>query len=342
MLPRLLLLSTCLLLWHAAGGQAADPPVSLELAVEPGFEVDGQQRWMTFLGGLGFSSLRMRGARESDEPVIENRGSDDAPRYVVTGVLTADNRLALPGVTIRHGQRKELTEWLEKLRRGGGEAVTTATGVFGLTTKQLVTLHDALKKPVPGTTKGKTLPDIVEQLQRSIAVAVEIDSNARPALSSENVVLDELQGLSCGTALAAAGRPYGLTVTPIGQGTRTVGVQLTRAGKPEESWPIGTSPKQSPAELAPNLFKFVNVEINDEPLNKALEAIRERVQLPVLFDHNALARHEVDLSTLVNLPGKRTFYKKIIDQLLFQVQLRSELRVDEAGKPFLWITSTKK
>ncbi len=90
------------------------------------------------------------------------------------------------------------------------------------------------------------------------------------------------------------------------------------------------------------MFKFVNVEINDRPLSEALESLQERVQLPLLFDHNALARHEVDLNTHVNFPAKNTFYKKIIDQLLFQVLLKSELRVDEAGTPFLWITSTRK
>ena len=342
MLLRSLLLTTGLLLYHATISQATDPPVSLELAVEGGFEIAGQQRWMNFLRDLGFSSLRMRGARASDEPAIENRGSDDAPRYDVTGVLTADNRLALPGLIVRYGQRKELTSWLEKLRRGGEQGVTAVTGLFGLTDKQLVTLHDALKKPVTGTTKGKTLRDVVEQSRRGISVAVDIHESARQALSSENTVLDELQGLSCGTALAVAGRPYGLTVTPTGQGTRTVGIQITRAGKPEESWPIGMLPTLSPAKLAPSLFKFVNVEINDRPLSEALESLQERVQLPLLFDHNALARHEVDLNTHVNFPAKNTFYKKIIDQLLFQVLLKSELRVDEAGTPFLWITSTRK
>ncbi len=163
MLLRSLLLTTGLLLCHATISQATDPPVSLELAVEGGFEIDGQQRWMNYLRDFGFSSLRMRGARASDEPAIENRGSDDAPRYDVTGVLTADNRLALPGLIVRYGQRKELTSWLEKLRRGGEQGVTAVTGLFGLTDKQLVTLHDALKKPVTGTTKGKTLRDVVEQ-----------------------------------------------------------------------------------------------------------------------------------------------------------------------------------
>ena len=130
-------------------------------------------------------------------------------------------------------------------------------------------------------------------------------------------------------------------VKPTGQGARTVGLQVTRIGKPEDAWPIGTRPKESPGELAPDLFKFINVEINDRPLSEALDAIEQRVKIPFLYDHNALARHEVDLETHVDLPARKTFYKKIIDLLLFQVMLKSELRADESGAPFLWITSTK-
>jgi hypothetical protein len=62
----------------------------------------------------------------------------------------------------------------------------------------------------------------------------------------------------------------------------------------------------------------------------------------VLLDHNAIALHEIDLSKKVNMPPKKTFYKKILDHLLSQAMLRCELRVDDADQPFLWITSTKK
>ncbi len=331
-----------LLLCHTTIEYAADPPVSLELAVEGGFQIDGQQRWMNFLRDFQFTGLRFRGMRASDEPLIENRGNDQSPRYAVTGLLMADNRLALPGLTLRYGQRRELTAWLEKLRGGGPQAITAATGAFGLTAQQLVTLHDALKKPVDHSTKGESLSALVEQVERSMSVPLKVDTSARRAVSSENKVLDELKGLSCGTALAAAVRPYGVLVVPSGQGTRSVGILLTRSAKPADSWPIGMKPKESPLASAPSLFKFLNVEINDRPLSEALQAIQERIDVPLLYDHNALARHEVDLNTNVNFPAKKTFYKRIIDDLLFQGALHSDLRVDEAGKPFLWITSTAK
>ncbi|MFW6169204.1 MAG: hypothetical protein ACODAD_01860 [Planctomycetota bacterium] len=344
MLYRSLLLVFCFLLSGVATGQAADPPVSLELATERGFPINGHQRWMQFLQDpqLNVTHVRIRSARGGDEPTIKNRGSASSPRYTVTGLLTTDGQLALPGLVVRHGQHKELSEWLEKLRRGGVETATSPTGIFGLNAKQLDALGEALKEPVAISTKGQSIRDVLRHIRRKITVDVEIDSTASRAISDENTVFDELRGLSCGTALAAAIRPYGLLATPTGQGTRAVGIRVTKDATLKDAWPVGGRVKTGLGNLAPNLLKFIEVEIADQPLGATLDTIQNRLEIPFLYDHNALARHEVDLSEHVNLPAKKTFYKKIIDQLLFQKLLVSELRTDELGTPFLWITTAKK
>jgi hypothetical protein len=64
--------------------------------------------------------------------------------------------------------------------------------------------------------------------------------------------------------------------------------------------------------------------------------------MPFLYDHNALARDRIELAQVRgNVPAGRTYYKRIVDRLLFQAKLKTDVRVDEAGKPFLWIMSTK-
>ena len=58
---------------------------------------------------------------------------------------------------------------------------------------------------------------------------------------------------------------------------------------------------------------------------------------------NMMVRNRIDPKTVkVTVPAGRTFYKKILDRLLSQVGLTCQLRVDEAEKPFLWVTSAKK
>jgi hypothetical protein len=118
-------------------------------------------------------------------------------------------------------------------------------------------------------------------------------------------------------------------------------LRITSSRNSKEHWPVGWPPKGNPSETLPDLFKFLNVEIEKTPLSETLTAIGGRVKAPLLFDHNALARGEIDLQTKVTLPKSNTFYARALDRLLAQAKLKYELRVDEADKPFLWITTMK-
>jgi hypothetical protein len=73
-----------------------------------------------------------------------------------------------------------------------------------------------------------------------------------------------------------------------------------------------------------------------------MAAIEGRLNVPFLYDHNNMARDRIEPSQInVSLPAGRTFYNKILRQLLFQAKLKADLRADEAGKPFLWITTIR-
>ncbi len=271
--PRCLWLvaATTCLLSTTATCVAAQTPVSLELITESGFPVEGQRQWMEALKTLGFTNLRIRSARADEEPLITNRGTDENPRYAVIGVLTKDNRLHLPGLTVRSGQRQQLADWLARLREGGEDAITGAAGAFGLTAKQFVVLHDAVKAAIAFQTKGKLVRDVVQQIVDSTPVAVEIDATAGPVIAGNEQVSDDLQGLSRGTALAAVVRPLGLVVIVTGQGKRVAGLRVAKPTGKEEAWPVGIAPTTPPDKLAPALFKFINVEINERPLSEALD-----------------------------------------------------------------------
>jgi hypothetical protein len=320
---------------------AAQPPVSLELVTEQGFPIDGHQRWMEFLQDIGFSTLRIRGARPDDEPRIENRGTPAAPRYMVTGVLVKGNVMRLPGAAFRIGQRKQLEEWLRRLQVGGDEAVLGETGPFGLLQRQWTTLRETLSRKVTWETKDRPVSEVVEEFAANLPIALEVDSSAQRVLSGRAVVAESWRGISCGTALAGIVRPVGLVVVPAGQGTPTVSLLITPSTSAGETWPVGTSAQPPFDRLAPALFRYIQVEIHDRPLSEPIRAIQERVEIPFFFDHFQLARHQVDLETKVNFKPRKTFYKKIVDDLLFQARLRNELRLDETGEPFLWITTIK-
>jgi len=166
------------------------------------------------------------------------------------------------------------------------------------------------------------------------------DTAAQQALARGEPVADELEGISSGTALAAVLRPLGLVMVPERKGTE-IQLRIAALAEAKEHWPVGWPPKGNPSETLPDLFKFLTVEIAQTPLTEALVAISGRVKVPLLVDHNALARERVDLAMKISFPKANTYYGRALDRLLAQAKLKCELRVDEANKPLLWITTLK-
>jgi hypothetical protein len=182
----------------------------------------------------------------------------------------------------------------------------------------------------------------MKRISTGLTLSFLADAGARQAMEGDDPVLDELQGLSSGTVLAAILRPLGLALVPQKQRGGEIKLWITEARHVEESWPVGWPSDRSPGQTLPELFNFLNVEIQDTALDDALQAISGRIKAPILYDHNSLTRHRIDPKTVnVSLEPGRTYYTKIIDRLVNQAGMTSKLLVDDAGKPFLWLSASR-
>ncbi|MCU0875686.1 MAG: hypothetical protein MUE50_25420 [Pirellulaceae bacterium] len=327
----------------AAQPAIAAERVELELITEPGFPVNGAQRWLASLKDVPFNSVRIRSAKPGDQVDVRQRVGDGSRAYQVTGLLSERNTLVLPGGEFRMGDTAGLSGWLAKIREGGETRLQETEGPFGLTPTQLVKVHDSLRSPVAFSTQGQPSFDVLKRIAGGLRLSFLADAEARQTMAGPETVADELQGLSAGTALVAVLRPLGLVMAPQKQADGAIKLWITDVRRAGESWPVGWPPQKPPRETAPQLLEFLNVEIEKTPLSNALTAIQTRLDLPLLFDHNSLARHQIDPAQInVSLPAGRTYYQGALDRLLNQAQLKCELRVDEAEKPFLWISTLKK
>ena len=318
---------------------AAEPRVELEIALE-GNSIPAEARsWTEMLTQAGFSSVRIRGG-QGDSPSLEASGTPQSPRYRVVGVLTPSNQLLVPKGRFGLNDRSGVEQWLKKLRDFGEEGISIKPVAFGLLPRQLVAVHEALAVRVEKSTLGRPSREVAKQIADRLTYKFIADGSAQRALASDDAVADELQGLTCGTALAAILRPLGLVMFPERNGP-DLRLRLLAARDAKEFWPVGWPPKGNPSETVPEFFKFLKVEISDIPLTEAMLAIADRLKTPLLVDHNSLARDRVDLQTKVNFPATNIYYARALDRLLFQAKLKYEIRVDEAEKPFLWITTLK-
>ncbi|HTU25847.1 MAG TPA: hypothetical protein VMF30_10640, partial [Pirellulales bacterium] len=296
------------------------------------------QRWYQLFTDLGVENLRIRGVEAGDEIGIEDRGKPEAPSYKVTGRITANNTLMLPGGKFSARDSVRLKQWLKTLSEQGIDGVTGKPALFGLTETQYHEVEEDLKRPVDFSTKDLPNGEAVERIGAGLRHSIEIAPDARAALAKRTVA-EDLAGFSAGTALALVLRPAGLVFAPVRTHGTTIAYRVAPPASGHDAWPVGWTSEKPDRDLLPDLFKFTYVEIDETPVSEAAEAIQQRLKVPFLWDHFALDGQGIDpAKTTVKLPTKKLHYGLILSKVLSQAKLQKELRVDEAGKPFLWIT----
>lgn len=316
--------------------------VSVEIAAEGGPQATAHREWLQLFAELGVDNARVRGARSGDTPRLEEFGTAERPMAKLHAFLSRQGELVVPGARFKLRDRGKLSDYLERLGADGVEAFSADRDKYGLTREQFTAVFKALEPPLGNLPKNATLRDALRVLDGSIPV--EVDPGVAEALRAEAIDAELLAPLSRGSALAILLRHEGLVLTPH----RPVGgehqLRVAAALGVEHPWPIGYKPDQTPRNTAPVLFEFIPVEIQGFSLAEAIDAIAPRLlvdgaPLPVVWDHFALRSHGIDPGGVdVAIARTKTYYLRVIDKLLFQARLKSELRVDEAGTPFLWLT----
>jgi hypothetical protein len=330
-------------------------PVELEIATDRGVQITAPQEWLQLLTSIGVTRVQIRGMRTGDKPQVLNSGSAARPDYHVVGILSARGQLKLPGGTFTRGDRARLKDYFEGLAADGVDAIAGARGEFGLTEKEFEELFARLAQPVDFPTRGQLPKAAIDEFGSTFGLKIAYDDSAMRAISSGPPlpVADDVRGLSAGTGLAIVLHNQGLAMYPEKQRGQPVvcrisaldGEGLTgrhlgkRNAVAEKSWPIGWEAEKAPGELAPALSDTLNAEISGYTMAEAIDAIRPRAKLPIYFNRAALSLRQVDPARLqVRLPRARVSYKVLVDRIVAKAGMGSELRVDEAGRPFLWIT----
>jgi hypothetical protein len=317
--------------------------VELELVMQDGFPPTAQQQWLRLLTDLKVDNLRIRKPGTDDKAEIKVAGNESNPIYRVSGTLTSNNEMVVPGGRFSSRDRAGIADWIKRLRENGPETAKGAKPTpFGLNAKQFATVHEELARPVDFATNDLPTAEAVTKIAEELGLPLTIGTAASAALKATEPVREDLKELSSGTALAYLLRPAGLVFQPrLDKKSKTIEYFVIVPTKGQTPWPVGWPPEAKPAELVPKLMEVLNeIEIDEKPLYGTMSVIGERLGTRMLYDHVALARQGLDPDEIkVTLNGKQWWYGKIIDKVLFQKKLKGEWRVDEAGKPLLWITT---
>ena len=243
------------------------------------------QEWAQVLGKAGIQNIRIRAAEDSDKLGIETLGTADRPIYVVTGVIRSRDELLMPCGRFQRGDVGRLKQWIEDLAERGpatgkdlGKEEKTA---FGLTSAQFDRVRKDLATPVGFATQGITCQRAVEKIAGRLKLPLKLDGEIARTLADQTIGA-ELDGLSCGTALAYVLRSAGCGFLPRAAGD-DVDLAVVDARKDLELWPVGWPAEKPAQQRLPILFEFLNVNVQNVSAAKAVEAIAKRVKTPALW-----------------------------------------------------------
>ncbi len=315
--------------------------ITFELLTKQGVPLNASQQWYKALSDLGISGLQIHNFKAGDEMAISESGGKASRGYKVVGILAADNVLYLPGGKFKLTDTGRLRAWLDNLDDQGTEGVTQPRGSFGLTPRQFESVKDDLKQPVGFSTQGNAALKAVNQIAGSLKFKLELDDASRKQLVGVKVA-EELQTLARGTALAVVLRPAALVFEPERTPGSEIHYRVHKAQSGREAWPIGWKAKGNRGKLLPLLFEHLKVDITETPVSEAVDSIQTRLEVPFLYDQNALALHGVDPSKAqAAVSSTRLTYSQILGKILLQAKLQFDLRLDDADHSFLWITTIK-
>ncbi|MCA9212977.1 MAG: hypothetical protein KDB27_07930 [Planctomycetales bacterium] len=324
----------CTICAQVTGQISAEKRVKIEVLTSSNASFESAHEWLAVLKRFDFDQVRMRSMKPSDNaPSI--RGNDTTGNTVtVRALITPDNKLAVPGAKFSRSNTTELSKWLTNLRQPSRKDSAKESKADD---DQLMQIRQKMAQKLSIPSKGEKMLVFLSGT-RDWDVPVSVNQAAYIQQSDE--ILDDLSPLSRGTALAIAARQFHAAVSPdAGNGT----LVITAAGKSDREWPIGWKPERPLPLLVPKMMDKLTIEVKDRPLSEVLNAIQAKVKIPFFVDHSSLARQRIDLDgTRVNIKPTRVGYSRILSSVLTRNLLSGEVRVDEAGTPFYWITTLKK
>lgn len=336
---------TCQTAWgqREPVGQEKSTILILEITPDPRGALGSQQEWMSMLQTVGASRVTS-GLGGAGEASIDEKESDRAITIRVKGYIDK-GKLVLPGGKFTLRDAAKIKKLVEDFRVNGAEVALSEKKAFGLTAKQLVWLHGQLSVKVETETRGMKLGDVVKTLAKPVTSNSEIkfvyDELAQRVFRSEALITEELKGLSTGTALAAMLRPQGLVLEPVHIKANEIELHIKDSQSSEEHWPVGWPLTAPPIRVEPKMFEQMPINIKNFQMDKVMSVVQKRADVPFLYDQNAMAREGIDLTkTKVTLEEKSASLSVVVSRLLRQSKprLAQEMRMDEAGKGFLWIS----
>lgn len=317
--------------------------IQLELLTGPEANALKAADWQKACDQLKIPCTIRRGLQDDQPGITEKKRGDSFRQLQVVGRLDKTGRLVFADRAFAPGESRRLAEWIEELKTYGAQGTPEGQRLWGLSEKQFTSVMESLSKPLAIETQEVPLREVLTGFQfaerhplRWTAQAEQKRSQLDPAATCAQSV----RGFTQGTALALVLADVGLGFRPRRLPDGSIDLAVVELEDSARVWPIGWYRNVAPADAAPPLFVFREIHFSEIDIEGVLAASTAVTGIPVLVDRPNLRSKQIDLATHdVDFPLRRTTWAQAYDRILGKATCKYELLIDEAGRPFVWITS---
>ncbi|MCA9062044.1 MAG: hypothetical protein KDA96_03270 [Planctomycetaceae bacterium] len=356
---RLFWLLLVLMVWNSSvvSGQVRRPVPGSPVASEPTYALDIEilvqpfpvyglksQEWGRELQKSRYIP-RFRDARPGERLVIENVDRNSKRVVHVVGGMDRDGNISIGDQTYELQNAEQLIARFDELAKWGAGGRPTDRPQWGLSAEQLEQIVSQLSAAVETPIPASSPVAAVDSLKLPERIRVTWTDAAREHLQTLKPVADageiEMNGLSTGTSLAIALAQFGLGFRPLVMPAGDVELQVDVGNEHSNLWPVGWTTKEPLGDVAPTYFRGTDVgELKDVALTGLFQIAAERLQLPHYYSEYELQAGGIDVQKLTySRKAGRVSMFRLLTYAGAQFRLGIDLRVDEAGHGFLWVTT---
>jgi len=299
------------------------------------------QRWREGFEKLG-ESVRIRNGLRSEKPKVEEKSRGPLRIVRLTGELDRDGKLFFPGHQFTLKELDKLEEYFTELRTYGEQGSPAGKPFWGLNEAQFKIITRGLSHQVTQSTKGKTLDEAIAIIPIPMDHKIVFHSDCDDILKAMmgKPILNEVKGISAGSALAAVLSQYGLGFYPLRGPSGKMNLLVQPLGVADKPWSVGwdVDPVQPRNQITPALFKMVNAGFDELTLRDVLEVTTEQTGVPIVINDADCRSRGVDPDkTKCSYPRKKTAWVMVMQNAVRGSRLQFEFKVDEAGVPFIYV-----
>lgn len=333
-----------------SGSRSGDKPATgyqVDVRFRVASEVDKSRvvQWTELLRAVGFSGVsevagapRPLGKEKEGDPADLAVQKAGAGRVLVQASIGPGGNLAIGSDVYRTSDRGRLEALVKKLQKEGVPGPDPGAPMWGLGKSNLDLLQAAFKPKaefdLTDAPLGKFLDDIVSRTKLAISRTTEVDKIAGSVRLSGST-----NRLSLGAATSFVLGQKGLAIEPRQSADGKLSLLVLKLDESRRPWPVGLEPEQFPGTIAPRIVAMTGYATSDTPLADVLAAFDRQLDMDVLLDAAGLKRNNLDAGSLrstIQIANKT--WSSAMRQTLGAMGLKFDLRLDEANRPFIWVT----